>query len=515
MSILRSAFTVSSWNMVSRVSGFVREMVIAAKLGASGTSDAFFVALTLPNLLRRIFAEGAFNVAFVPILSRLMEEEGQEAAERFAAIALSAMSLVMLAITVIACWHMDYVIPLIAHGFVERQETFDTAILLGRITFPYLMLITIASLFGSVCNTMHRFWPYAFAPILLNLSFISCAFILPEVGISAEQALAYAMPIGGVAQVIFMYYAVRKSGFAIHATANVKHEKMKPLLQRMGPAALSVGILQISFIIDTQLASRLAENSVSYLQYASRFYQFPLSMIGVTMATVLLPHLSRSLRKADNKGANEAYSHSVLYGLALAFACSIGLFMLANPLFATFFERGAFTADTTNAAAWAMQAYCLGLPAFILTKITSTAFYANEDTRTPLIASCASLVVNFIFNIILMQYFAHVGIAMATAIAGWFNASVQLWLLKRAGFLHIDDAAKFKQQFLQVLVICSLMAVVLVGWDLAVPMGESTFLRLLWVAGASLIGAAVFVALSHKVKLFDVKEIINKILHRS
>lgn len=514
---MRSAFTVSSWNMLCRLTGFAREVVIAGKMGASGMSDAFFVALTLPNLLRRIFAEGAFNVAFVPILSKILEQKGQQEAEKFAASALVMLSLVLLVITLCACVFMPQVVLMVAGGFKNNPDVFHTAVLLGRITFPYLMLITVASLFGSICNTLGRFWAYAFVPMLLNFSFIGCAFVLEPFGVLPEVALAVAMPLGGLLQAAFMWWAVHKSGFVVQlGHTSARHADIKPLLVRMGPAALSVGILQISFIIDTQIASFLAEKSISYLQYATRFYQFPLSMIGVTMATVLLPHLSRSMRRHDKTAANEAFGQSVVYGMALGLACSVGLFMLAHPLFATFFERGSFTAETSRHAAAAMMAYCVGLPAFILTKITATAFYANEDTRTPLYTSVLGLVVNVVFNLLLMGPLGYVGIALATSISGWFNAGAQLYLLRRGNFLHINNKRVFKGQLLWVAGIGLLMFAAMNLWEAVVPFPAAAFiLKLLWVGGATAFGSAVFLMVGHRVRLFHLGEIKRKIMRRA
>lgn len=516
MSILRSSVVVSSITMISRVFGFARDMAIANRLGASTASDAFFVALMIPNLLRRLFAEGAFNVVFVPILSRMQEGKGKEAAEKFASACYTWLAAILLCVTVLAEFFMPQLIAhVISPGWADDPERLTLATQLGRITFPYLMLITFASLAGGICNTYGKFAPFALVPILWNIAIIVSLFTFPYLGVSEAMAGAFGILIGGGLQMMYMWYALRKLKFTLKLTKDFReHEEMGTLFRRIGPAALGMGILQLSFLIDTMLASYLEGNAISYLQFANRFYQQPLSMIGIALATVLLPHLSRSLKSGDKADANKTFTGSLTYGLALALASTVGLYILALPLIETMLGHGKFTVEDSLMVSKAMQAYCLALPAFVVTKVTLTCFYANEDTRTPLYISAISLAINVVANIVLMNIYGFVGIAMATAFAGWSNAAMQLYMLHKQKFIAIDNMKNFRIMMLKTAVITAAMWGILLSFVSVFPAGESTLYNLLWLGAVVVLGVVVFLGLSQILKFFDVKDVLANILKR-
>ena len=526
MSILKSSFVVSSWTGVSRVMGFVRDIVIANKLGTSAASDAFFIAMLLPNLFRRLFAEGGFNVAFVPLLTQVDAKEGKTAAEEFAATSFTWLLLALLVVILTAQLFMPQLVQLISFSPTENPEKFDMAVFFGRITFPYLFFITLASLMGGICNCYRQFFSFSFVPILLNVAYLTSLLILPEYGVQPALAASVAIPAGGVLQAGFMVWALRRLKFSLRLAWPPKHPQLNDLLKRLGPAAITVGFLQFSFIIDTKFASTLdwwvinpapyiasGEFAVSYLNYANKFYQFPLSMIGIAMATVLLPHFASALARKDHTASRVAFRESFITGMALAFAATAGLFVLGLPLMKTFFEHGDFTATSAQMSAWAMMGYCLGLPGYIASKITASAFYANGDTKTPVRAVAYTLVVNIIANAALIQFFGHVGIAVATAISGWVNASLQLYWLKKQNFIEIDSYALIWPLIKTVLLGAAVLGVLSVQGFLW-PFGEGFILRFIWILSAVGLGGFVFIAGAHYGRLFDIGQLIRKVLKK-
>ena len=516
MSILRSSVIVSSITMISRIFGFVRDMAIANRLGASVASDAFFVAMMIPNLLRRLFAEGAFNVVFVPILSRMQENKGKEAAEKFASAAYTWLAVTLLIVTVFAELFMHQIIQyVISPGWSHDMERLTLATQLGRVTFPYLMLITFASLAGGICNTYGKFAPFALAPVLWNIAIITALFTLPATGFAPEMAGAIGIVVGGFFQMAYMWYALKQIKFSLKFTKSFRnHSEMGTLFRRLGPAALSVGILQLSFIIDIMLASYLEGTAISYLQFANRFYQQPLSMIGIALATVLLPHLSRALKSGDQHDANKTFTNSLIYGLALALASTVGLYILAFPMIETMLGHGKFTPEDALMVSRAMQAYCLALPAFVVIKVTLTCFYANEDTRTPLKISAISLLINVVANIVLMQFYGFVGIAMATAFAGWCNAGLQLYFLYKQKFIAIENVKVFRSMLRKMFIITAVMWVTLLAFVHVFPAGENTAYNLVWLTAVVVLGTVIFLSLSQALKFFDVRDALKLIVKK-
>lgn len=497
--------------------GFIRDMLIANKLGTSTASDAFFVAMLMPNLLRRLFAEGAFGVVFVPILTKINQEKGQKAAEEFAATTYTWLILILTIVTALMLYFMEpFLTHVLARGWADDPEKLQLATTLSRITFPYLILITFASLCGGIGNTFNNFAPFALTPTLLNVSFILGLIILPLMNVDPAYAAAYSMTFGGVLQAVHMKMSLRKIHFKLKLTKELKHPETPNLLKRLGPAALAVGILQISFVVDILLASYLEENAVSYLQFANRFYQQPLSLIGIALATVLLPHLSRSLKAHKQDEANESFQNALTHGSSLAIFSSIALVMLAFPLIDSLFGHGEFTAAAGMQVASAMQLYCLALPAYVMTKITVTCFYAYGDTKTPLISSVFALVVNITLNLILMQYYGFLGLAMATSISGYLNAALQYILLYRKGYIQLKNKAEMKRNVGLTFIInlCVLMVFTIIHYTLSYDDKWPTIYKLLYTAGVGSLGLCTFIFLSHKLKFFNFIEIVRQIKGR-
>lgn len=522
MAILKNSLIVAGWTMASRVLGFARDLLIANKLGAGMASDAFFIALQLPNLLRRLLGEGAFNVAFVPLLARELAK-GNAEAKAFAEAVLVWLMLVLGILSVLGVVFMPAVVGVLVPGWMDEPEKFALTVALGRITFPYLMMICLAAFMGAICNTMGRFAAYAMVPSFLNLAFIIGLFAFPVAGVSPAYAAAWSVPLGGLAQVFYMLWEVRRVGFKLRLAWPKPHPLLKPMLWRMGPAALGVGVLQLSIILDNFVASWVDDGAVSYLQYANRFYQLPLALIGIAVATVLLPHLSSLLGKGDKRAASQSFMAALMGCLTLAMGATAGLLMLAPELMLTTLYHGAFTLDAAYAVAWAMMAFVMGLPAYILTKVTAPAFFANEDAVSPVKASLIALSVNLIFNfglafgLIHMGYpqFAHVGIAVATAIGGYVNAGLQWYWLRKQGVFVLHDA-NIAKPLMHMLLVGAAMVAVLGVFKTFMPYepDANLMMRMAWLMVASGMAAGVFVVGIEKTGLVNVRSMLKQMRRR-
>lgn len=522
MAILKNSVIVAFWTAASRGLGFARDLLIANKLGAGTAADAFFVALMLPNLLRRLFGEGAFNVAFVPILAR-HKGKSREEALHFASVTLSWLLPVVTLVTILGVIFMPGLVAVMASGWVGQPEKFNLAVELGRITFPYLGLITLAAFLGAVCNTFGQFAAYAMVPALLNLSILVCLFALPNSGMRPEEAAAWAIPLGGLGQAVYMLWAVKRLGLSLRLFWLPKHVDLMKVLTRMGPAAVGVGVLQLSLIIDNTAASYMGEGTIAFLQYANRFYQLPLALIGIAVATVLLPHLSVLLGEGNKTEATKTFTDALAGCLALALGSGVGLFLLAPEMMQTLLKHGEMTEFAAKATAWTMMGYVAGLPAYILTKVTAPAFFAAEDPVSPVKAGAYALVVNGLINILFvlawregyLQETAFIGIAIATAIGGYVNAFCQWRWLNQKGVLAVDRKALRRDVF-KMLMVSGAMAVLLVAIKLIVPYGNdwNLLLKIVWLGVAMVLAGVVFVAGIEYTGLLNIRQIVRDMRNR-
>ncbi|PIZ30602.1 MAG: murein biosynthesis integral membrane protein MurJ [Alphaproteobacteria bacterium CG_4_10_14_0_8_um_filter_53_9] len=523
MALLKNSLLVSVWTAASRGLGFARDLLIANKLGASMASDAFFVALMLPNLLRRVLGEGAFNVAFVPLLAK-EKAKSTEAAIEFASSAFTWLLLIATALTVAGTLAMPLIVPTLMPGWANEPEKLALTIFLGRLTFPYLALITIAAFLGAMCNTWGKFAAYAMVPALLNISILLCLFALPSTGMDPATAAALSVPLGGIAQAAYMIYSARKLGIRLRLTwPPKKHPKLKTLLLRLGPATLGVGVLQLSLLTDNFIASFLEGTVITYLQMANRFYQLPLSLIGIAVATVLLPHLAGKLGEGKNKDAGDSFIAAFTTCITLSIGAAVGLMFLSYPLFATFFAHGAFTHVAAYATSWAMVGFVAGLPGYIITKVTAPAFFANEDPLTPVKASAISLLVNLVANITCLlvahqfgvSKWAYVGIALSTALGGYTNAYLQIRWLKQKGFLTINWADLTTSLTKWALLTAAMAATGSLTW-LLLPFNSNWVLMggLAWLALAGSVLGATFIILSETLNLLQIKALLTQLRRR-
>ena len=466
MSLYRSFATVGGLTAISRVLGFARDQLIAYVLGTGLVADAFIVAFRIPNLFRRLFAEGAFNSAFVPLFAERLEGKGPAEAKQFAEEALAGLFAVLLVFSVAAEIAMPWVMPFIAIGFSGNQEKFDLTVLLTRIAFPYLICMSLMALYAGVLSGLRQFAAASAAQILLNVVLTIAMAIAYWLGLSGSPTagiiLACAVTVAGVVQLAMLARDSARNGMSLRLTWPRQTDGMRRLVRLGIPALIAGGILQLNIIVGTNIAS-LQAGANSFLYYADRLYQLPLGIVGIAIGVVLLPDIARQL-KAGNLGAvHESQNRSIEFALLLTLPAAVALAIVPLPIIRVLFERGAFTAADSPPTAWALSAFAFGLPAFVLNKVLSPAYFARENTRTPMNFAIINLIVNAAGSIglfFLLQswgYLPHVGIAIATTLAAWLNVG-QLWrgLLVR-GHYHAD--ARLTRNLPRILIASVLMGV--------------------------------------------------------
>jgi len=442
MKLAKAMVTVAGMTGLSRVAGFARDMLTAAFLGAGPVADAFFVALKLPNFFRRVTAEGAFSIVFVPMYSKRMEAQSKEEADAFASNAFMMMLAVLSVFTLMALMFMPYIIAGIAPGFKDDPVRSSLALEMCRITFPYLLLMSLTALLGGVLNAMNRFAPFAFAPVLFNLSLIA-ALLMSSHFETAGHAMSWGLLTAGVLQLLFLYVCAKRAGVRLKLAKPKFNGDIKKVLRLMGPAVIGAGVVHINLFADLILASFLEQGSISYLYYADRLNQLPLGVVGIAVGTALLPMLSKAMVKDNKDEAKALFSRAMEYCLLLALPAAIALGVMPLTLITVLFERGAFEASDSMMTANVLRAYAIGLPAYIAIKVFSTAHWAREDTKTPVRISVAATILNIVLSIILIQFIGVVGIALSTGLTAW----LQFYLHLRA--LKDHDSAKFDAQFMR------------------------------------------------------------------
>jgi putative peptidoglycan lipid II flippase len=441
MSLLRSVATVGSYTLLSRVLGFGRDILTAALLGAGPVADAFFVAQRLPNLFRSLFAEGAFSAAFVPLFAGTMAAQGRKAARVFAEDALAVLLAALFVFVLLGEILMPWLMLAIAPGFGDDPEKFALAIALARITFPYLLFIALVALQGGVLNSVDRFAAAAATPTLLNLFLITALLMTRRFHWHDGRALAWAITGAGWAQFLWLMLSCARAGLALRLPLPRLTPQVRRTLAIMGPGAVGAGVTQVNLLISTALASFLPGGSVSYLYYADRLNQLPLGVVGIAVGTAILPPLSRQIRLGEQRAAVETQNRGLELAWLLTLPAAVALAVLAQPILVVLFQRGAFTPADTAATAAALAAYAAGLPAFVLVKVLAPAFFARHDTATPVKVAVTAMAVNLALTLLLMQFLAHVGIALATTCAGWLNALTLLTLLVRRQHFGFDRRA--------------------------------------------------------------------------
>jgi len=518
MGLVRSLGSVGGLTLASRILALVRDTLQAAYVGATFASDAFLVAFRLPNMFRAFFAEGAFNAAFIPMFNRKVAEggtaEGLDFAERALAVLLPIL-IAFTAIMLIAAWPVTWVL---AGGFHRQHPTtaqFAFAVLLSRITIPYLMLISLASLLGGILNSLDRFWVNAAAPILLNIAMVVglAVFHGPDAYATA-RVQAISVTVGGAMQLGWLILACRQAGVGMRLRRPVWDDDVKQLMRLILPAATGTGASQINLLISTALAGGLlSAGSISALYYADRLNQLPLGMIGIGLGTVLLPTVSRLLSRGEEEAAMETQNRGIELALFLTLPATAAFIFASEPIVRGVFQHGAFTAGDTYRCAWALSAFSVGLPSYVMVKVLTPGFYARADTKTPVRYAIISAGANILLNLALIPTLQTSGPPLATAISSTLNVGMLYVTLRRRG--HFAPDAQLRRRIPRLLLASIMMGLVLL---LLGPIADPYLVRSLAIRVTALIilcggGSLVYFAACFVTRAFvpnDLKQLLRR-----
>lgn len=429
--LLKSTAVVSVMTFVSRISGLVRDVVMANLIGPGAMADAFFVAFRIPNFLRRIFGEGAFSQAFVPVFSELTEQNTAEA-KQFVNASAGVLALLTLALSLIGIACAPFIVRLFAPGFADDPGKFAATVEALRLMFPYLFCISLVALSGGVLNTLNRFAVPAVTPVLLNLCLIGAMVVLMPHTENAAQALAVGVLIAGFVQLLFQLPALLKAQYLPKPTLELQNPHVKKVFGLMLPAIFSVSVAQVNMLINTFLASFLVTGSVSWLYFSDRLMEFPVGVFGIALATVVLPGLSKQHASGTAAGFSKMMDWALRWVVMISVPATVALFALAVPLLSTMFQYNAFTPNDVLQSASALRAFALGVCGFIFVKVLAPGFFARKNTQTPMKIAVIAVIVNVILSVVLVRYLAHTGLALAISIAAWVNAALLFLALRRA-----------------------------------------------------------------------------------
>ncbi len=505
--MLRAVLTVGGWTAASRVLGFVRDILVAATLGAGPAADAFFVALKLPNAFRRLFGEGAFAAAFVPLFAGTLAAEGEAAARRVAEEALSVLLAALSGVSLLAILFMPQAMAVLAPGFLDDPVRFSLAVELTRITFPYLLLVCLVAAMSGVLNGLDRFAAAAAAPLLFNAALIGGLMAAVATGGSAAHGLAWGVAAAGVLQLVALAWALQSAGMPLSLPRPRLGPEVRTLLKRMGPGAVGAGVTQINLMVDVIIASFLPAGAIAYLYYADRVNQLPLGVIGTAVGTAVLPKLSREVRSGETGAAVATLNRAIELALLLTVPAAVGIGVAAGPIIDVLFGRGAFAGADVAATAAALAAYALGLPAYVLVKVFAPGFFARGDTRRPVAVAIVCVVLNIALNLLLIGPLGHVGIALATVLSAWVNAAaLGVWLARQKRFAPDRRLRRFLPRLL--LASALMGSGVWAAGRLAVaPLLRDSGLRWIGLAGLIGLGIVLFAAAALALRLTDLAEL--------
>jgi putative peptidoglycan lipid II flippase len=517
MNLVRNSITIGSLTLVSRILALLRDSLQATFVGAGFASDAFLVAFRLPNMFRALFAEGAFSAAFIPMFNRKVAEGGGKTAGfMFAEQALSVLFpllVVFTAILIIAAWPVTYAL---SGGFNDpTPEQFDFAVSLSRITLPYLMLISLVSLLGGILNSLDRFWVNAAAPILLNIAMIvGLWFFHGADAYETARVQAISVTAGGALQLAWLAYASKQAGVSLRLRMPHINADVRNLMKLIIPAAAGAGAVQINLLVSTALAGRLLDpGAISYIYYADRLNQLPLGLIGIGLGTILLPTISRLLNNGKADEAMETQNRGIELALFLTLPATVAFIISAEPIIRGLFQHGAFTAEDTVRCGWALSAFSLGLPAYVLIKVLTPGFYAREDTRTPVRYATYSIIVNLVGNLILIPTIGHVGPPLATALASCVNLALLFTELRRRGHLVAD--ARLRRRLPRLALAAVIMGASLFGLDRLIAPYTTGPLLIRFVTLAGLVGGGISIYgvacfLTGAYRIADLKALVRR-----
>ena len=461
--LIKSTFVVSFMTFLSRISGLVRDIVMANVLGSSALADAFFVAFRIPNFLRRIFAEGAFSQAFVPVFAELTERNTQHA-RQFVQASSGCLALATLLLSVLGMVFAEWLVLLLAPGYQADPAKFANTSEALRIMFPYLFCISLMAMSAGILNTLNRFALPAATPILLNVCLIVAMWGLVPVLDNAAKALAVGVMVAGLLQLLIQFPALKRHGFLLLPSFDWRNHHVMRVAKLMLPAIFSVSVAQVNLVVNTVLASFLVTGSISWLYYSDRLMEFPVGVFGIALATVVLPSLSKEHAAGSAEHFAKMLDWAIRWVVLIAAPAAVALFILATPLLATMFNYNQFSVDDVEQSALALRAFALGVVGFILVKVLAPGFFARQDTTTPMRIAIVSMLVNVLFSLILVGSLKHTGLALAISIAAWVNAGLLALVLWRRRVLRLQPGwLKFSLQVTLAIVAMS----VLLQWLMA------------------------------------------------
>ncbi len=508
MNLIRSITTVSGYTIGSRLFGFVREVLTASFLGAGATADALAIAIRVPSMFRRIFAEGAFNASFVPLFAGLLATKGEKEARTFAEQILTLWVGVLFLLILGIELFLPFLISLAVPGFQSTPGRLYYTIEFSRITFPFIFFISLTALYSGVLNSMDKFAIVGSSPMIGNMVIIAIVLGLYDKFASPGYAFAWGIMACGISQWLWVWVPSLKRGMGLGFRWPRFDANVKKFFKILAPAAFGSGVVQINLLVGTFIASWLPTGAISYLNYADRLNQLPLSVIGVAVSTALLPILSRQIRTEAWDKAQNTQIQAIEFSMFLTLPAALALILLAEPFVMMVFERGAFTEKDTFATALTLQAFAVGLPAYVLIKVFSSSFFARQDTFTPVLTACAGIVVDIGLSLLLMDSYHQVGIAFATAAAAWINAILLGYLLWRRD--HLNFEMRLKKFVSRMLLTCVGTVVLLKGLQILVHplLFQGEIIRSLCIAALVSGGALGFLLLSHMtgaLKFYDLK----------
>lgn len=519
MSFIKTIATFGGFTMISRLTGFVRDMIIATFLGAGAVSDAFLVSFKLPNLFRSLFAEGAFTSAFVPLFSSKLVASGREKSVEFAAKAVSLLTFFLVIFVLIFELAMPLVVKILAPGFAGNPEKIALTISLCRITFPFLLFISIVSFQAGILNSFDRFAAPAAAPIILNLGIIIAGLVSVTLLDMPVYGMAWGITLSGLVEIIWLKYFLDKEAIHIKPDFQIKSAltdtEIRTLFKRIGPGIVGAGIYQINMAVDTILVSLVASGAVSWLYYANRLQQLPLGVIGAAISVALLPLLSRRLKAGEKEEAKSIQDKAVIYGMMMSLPAAALFICLADMLVELLFEHGKFTSADTYKTALALQAYAIGLPCYVMVKALMPNFFARGDTKTPVKYSAVVFATNLCLNLLLMKPLGHIGIAFATSCAAFVSLYQYIHGLKKREYWSISN--ELKQKMIDIALCSLIMAIFVFSTKIILNNIFPTKhigLLILKLSSAGTIGLATFLITAKIRKVLDITAIIQNLLLR-
>ena len=499
-SLFKSTAVISAMTFVSRIFGYIRDAVIFIFLGATGSTDAFFVAFRIPNFLRRLFAEGAFSQAFVPVLSEYKEKHSEQELRKLINHVSGMLGLILLLISIIGVLVAPLLIYIFAPGFADEPQRFDLAGQMLRITFPYILFISLTALSAGILNTFNQFAIPAFTPTLLNLSLIAATLWLAPLFDQPVVALAWGVLIAGIAQLLFQIPFLINLGLLPKFTLSGASEGVKKIGQLMLPAIFGSSVVQINIIINTIIASFLIAGSISWLYISDRFVELPLAIFGVATATVILPRLSKQFVNQSTTGFNQTLEWALKLSIFIAIPSTIGLILLAKPILTSLIQYREFTALDTQMASFSLITYALGLPAFILIKVLAPGFYSRQDTKTPVKIGIIAMLCNVVLNLVFLWVWIkfklpgpHAALALATSVSAYLNAILLFSTLRKTAAFSIQTG--WLKYLVQIFIASAIMLLVLLQIlpEASQWLNWTGILRIAALLGFMLLGALLYI----------------------